>query len=84
MAVNVVPCNLVFAVALVEHAGLNGVIVQNPRQIVVHIDCSVPLIPGRCAKIIALKVNVTQAAEADVRNSGRRIQQRQRNVVVCE
>ena len=82
LAIDVAPGNLVLAVALVEESELQGVIVKDPSQVVIDVDGSVRLFPGRGTEIATPKTGIWKAAKTQIRNRVRGIEQRQRNTVL--
>src|ERR1700751_128471 len=68
LAVDVTPGWLVLAVALVEDAAFQSVLLLHPSQVVIHVDCGICLLPGCTSQIASGKIGVREPVETHVRD----------------
>src|SRR5262249_33284258 len=86
LPVGISPCNLILSSVLEKRTKLESMILPNPGQIVVEVECSVLLEPGICPKVRPRIRDVGVTLKAHVRNRcGRRyfIEQGEMNIVLA-
>src|SRR5581483_2963151 len=75
LTIDVSPSDLILAAALIEQSCLNRVSVAYPRDVVVHVDGGICLMPRHRTQVTPAKTHIVKAGEAHVRYRFRRKKQ---------